>query len=183
VARRILRSHGGDLTLASPGGEGRGGAVFVLRLPVHDLSEGEEPAGGDGVEAEAGSGSFVVVHEDDPSVQRLIRRAARRLGFQPVMVDDRSLLVEIADKSRESVALAVLDSCSLADPDNDVARLREVNAALPILLISASESAAGVAETPWGVVEKLPKPFSLQALSEAMTRTSGGPQSPTAHTP
>jgi PAS domain S-box-containing protein len=172
VARRIMDSHGGSLRLASPGGGTEGGAVFRITLPVRDRSAAEDVAPAEFQAPSAGVGGYVVVHEDNPDAQRLIRRAATTVGLHPVVVGNSSLLVEMAEKSRGVLALAVLDSCSLATPENDVARLRQVVPDLPILLVSADETDAGAADTPWGRVEKLPKPFTLQAVSEAMRRAA-----------
>lgn len=173
VARRIISSNGGTLRLVSPGGGTEGGAVFRLTLPVHDRVAVADLVPPELQISSPSGGGYVVIHEDNADAQRLIRRAAATVGLHPMIVSNSSLLVDMAEKSRDILSLAVLDSCSLGAPENDVARLRRAVPNLPILLVSADETDAGGADTPWGRVEKLPKPFTLEAVSEAMRRATG----------
>lgn len=167
VARRIAVAHGGDLTLESPGGAGRG-ACFRLELPARAVVQPRPEAAGD-----AGPRRVVLVSEDDGDVRRLIENAANANGLNVMYPGDNADLVALAAKMSGVLAAAVIDSCDVDSDQGTVACLRQVSPGLPILLISATLTTRGKRITPWGEVDNLPKPFAVGELAEALHAAAG----------
>lgn len=165
----IIRAHEGTLVLADAGGKDGRGAHFRITLPAHETvpikaEPEEQPNPGEPL------GLYALICDDDEGVQRLVRRAAPQAGLYPAVLPAGVELEQLVERARNELGLVVIDSCQLELPNNRVAKVRSIAPEVPILLISAAEKEPGPADTPWGTVERLPKPFSIDQLAEAMRR-------------
>ena len=108
ICKGLVEAHGGRIRAESPG-PGHGTAV-VITMPVTDDVNGEVS----GISAgrlrelrEDGAPTRILVVEDDPLMQRLLRNALSDEGYEPVVTGDHTQIARILRK--EQPALAVLD--------------------------------------------------------------------------
>ncbi len=80
ITRRFCQMMGGDVAVESVSGEG---SVFSVRLPAVVASHPALPLDIAALDAPAtGSGSLILVVDDDPSVRDLVRRTLEKEGFR-----------------------------------------------------------------------------------------------------
>ncbi|GEM_PF-2809432 len=143
VSRKLAGMLGGSLEVESRFGEG---STFLLELPASILTE-DKPIGSptttSGARIESGSipgleGSRVLVAEDGPDNQRLIRFFLEREGVEVVIVENGYEALEEITNHPEGYDLIVMD---MQMPEMDgyeaTARLRERGCRLPILALTA----------------------------------------------
>jgi hypothetical protein len=86
-----------------------------------------------------------------------------------ISAGDPADLLALAATMKEVLAAAILDSCELESDNGAVACLRRVSPGLKIICISASMPTKGKFETPWGLVDSMPKPFEAEKLLELLS--------------
>lgn len=101
IARRIAREAGGDLEAENA--ENRG-ARFILRLPVADPDGSSDKAAGASEEAlpappTARSQLRVLVVDDEPHIQRALKRFLERQGHQVVLASDFPEAVKLIEEA------------------------------------------------------------------------------------
>ncbi len=168
VSKSIALAHRGDLQLERAGGGG-GGACFQLTLPVHATKSGRPE--GAGAVVPVGPEQVVLLSEDEDEVRRVITRDASRVGLTVMNACDTADLLALASQMKEVLAAAIIDSCEVDSEQGAVACLRRMIPDLPIILISGRLTHQGKTATPWGDVEKLPKPFDSDVLIKALRAT------------
>ena len=166
VSRSITLAHKGDLQLARAGGGGEG-ARFRLTLPAREAVPILPVAN----EVPACQKHVVLVSEDEASVRSLIARGASQIGLTVMNTGDTADLLALAAQMKEVLAAAIIDSCEVDSEHGAVASLRRISSGLPIILISARLTSRGQRETPWGMVESIPKPFEAETLIRALNAT------------
>jgi DNA-binding NtrC family response regulator len=121
----------------------------------------------------ASAPSRIAVVDDDPAMRDLLNTHLARLGH------------EVSTHARAASALAIADACDLVVsdlrmPDMDGIELcRAIDGRVPVILISAF----GTLETAIlamraGAADFVPKPFRIDALTEAIARTTWCRSSP-----
>lgn len=168
VSRSIALAHGGDLALERAGGGGAG-ACFQLTLPARATSTMARQSGAQ--EKAADLKRVVLLSEDETEVRHVITQDASRLGLTVVNVVDMPDMLALASQMKEVLVAAIIDSCEVDSEQGAVACLRRISPGLPIILISARLANQGRTATPWGEVEKIPKPFTSEAMVKALSAT------------
>lgn len=168
VSRSIVLAHRGDLLLARAGGDGQG-ACFQLTLPARIAINVKLAA----KENAVGPKRVILLSEDEAEVRRVIMRDAGELGLTVMNVEDTADMLALATQMKEVLAAAIIDSCEVDSEQGAVACLRRISPGLPIILISARLTSQGRTATPWGEVEKIPKPFASDALIKALSSMLG----------
>lgn len=164
VSRSIALAHRGDLSLERAGG-GEAGACFRLTLPAH-AARSMRPAE---QEKAVGLKRVVLLSEDEVEVRHVIARDASQIGLTVMNAMDMPDMLALASQMKEVLAAAIIDSCEMDSEQGAVACLRRISPDLPIILISARLASQGRTATPWGEVEKIPKPFAPEVLIKALS--------------
>ena len=159
----IVRGHAGAIRIDSR--EGFGTRVRVL-LPIEAPPAPVAPSAGD-------RGTILVV-DDDPGVQKMVRRALVHRGFQILAASNGMEGVSVFEEHRDAVRLILMD---MTMPRmGGVEALREIRArggTVPILLSTGYDVDA--MDTPVkefsGVLEK---PYDVQDLWTAVERALAG---------
>jgi PAS domain S-box-containing protein len=166
AAHSIAAAHSGELRLAEAGGQGRG-ACFELSLPSHQQLLPDQV--GAKTTDPTQTKRVVLVSEDETEVRRTITQELGKAGLTVISAGDPADLLALAATMKEVLAAAILDSCELESDNGAVACLRRVSPGLKIICISASMPTKGKFETPWGLVDSMPKPFEAEKLLELLS--------------
>ncbi len=154
-------------------GGGPGGARFSVYLPVHHTEPGDAPALARPREAPArwGGGGAILLVEDEDSVRAVAERALARAGYTVTAAADGDLGLE-AVEARLAAGEAMFDLVvsDVVMPSMDgpaMARaIRKLAPALPVLFMSGYAEEHLRHEIDIADMFFLPKPFSVQLLSD-----------------
>jgi len=111
------------------------------------------------------NGQRILVVDDEPPIQRILRRSLMVNGYEVVVAEDGKQAIEIA--SHQPLDLMLLDLCLPGDRDGlDVCRyVRSFIPKLPIIVLSArTEEKQKVLALDLGADDYLTKPFSHEEL-------------------
>ena len=169
AAYGIVRNHGGEITARSVPGEG---TCISIWFPAQEIARKEVTPRRAAVRTE---GATVLVVEDEEAVLEVFRMVLERMGYRVLTASTGREAVETADTLPERIDLAILD---ILLPDMDGRSVYpELIRARPDLkvIVTSGYSVEGPAQEilDAGAQAFLPKPFSLQALRETITRVLG----------
>ena len=169
AAYGIVRNHGGEITARSVPGEG---TCISIWFPAQEIARKEATPRRTAVGTE---GATVLVVEDEEAVLEVFRMVLERMGYRVLTASTGREAVETADTLPERIDLAILD---ILLPDMDGRSVYpELIRARPDLkvIVTSGYSVEGPAQEilDAGAQAFLPKPFSLQALRETITRVLG----------
>ena len=158
ITRRLVRTMGGEVTVASEAGKG---SVFTIRLPV----TGE----GDGATAPEEGTDCILVIDDDPTARELIAEQLTSEGFA---VATAAGGLEGLRRARELRPLAITLDVMMPDLDgwSVLAALRQDPqlAEIPVIMVTIlDEQRRGMA---LGVAGYLTKPIDRERLRNAVRR-------------
>jgi signal transduction histidine kinase len=161
------RQAGGDARISST--EGRGTTVTLLFREAGAASV-PEPVGGFIRPAPTLGSATVLLVDDDDAVRGVVRAGLEMRGFK--VLDANSGDAALAISALETPQIAVID---YAMPGMDGAQtaeqLRRLLPNLPIILASGHADTAAVERVLGGSAMVMRKPFDINALSDAVTRT------------
>ena len=179
ICRELAEMMGGGIEARSAPGEG---ATFFVTLQVHKVAEAA-PAHTPRVAEEAVAEDFdalrVLVAEDNPVNQLVIKTLLHQAGIDPVVVSNGELAVEAWDRGRWDVVLMdvqmpVMDGIEAAR----MIRARELRSGrprTPIVALTANAMAHQVAAyVAAGMDGYLGKPIDVRALFETLAALSSG---------
>ncbi|GLR48765.1 hybrid sensor histidine kinase/response regulator [Sphingomonas astaxanthinifaciens] len=162
----IVKQSGGFIFAASKVGEG---TSFVIYLPVHSEEKGASKAvAGPKPKAEElwGTGTVLLV-EDEPMVRTVAERALTRQGYTVLTADNGEEALEIINRG-ETIDLLISDVVMpVMDGPTMVREARKTRPELKILFMSGYAEEQLRRSIDIDNVAFLPKPFSVQELSEA----------------
>jgi len=169
ISAALVERMGGRLDVESQEGVG---SVFRFSLPLQAV-----PAGADALDPSSDDDAAVedlrvLVAEDNPVNQALIRRMLERLGHRPTIVANGELAVEAAldedwDVVLLDVHMPVMDGRTAAATIRDDPR----TAGVPMLALTASVMAEDVtASLEAGFDQVVAKPITLDGLDRALRR-------------
>jgi two-component system cell cycle sensor histidine kinase/response regulator CckA len=162
----IVKQSGGFIFASSKVGEG---TSFVIYLPVHHEEKGA-PVRPAKVEPKAeetwGTGTVLLV-EDEPMVRTVAERALTRRGYTVLTANNGEDALEIVNRG-EPIDLLISDVVMpVMDGPTMVREARKTRPELPILFMSGYAEEQLRKSIDIDNVAFLPKPFSVQELSEA----------------
>ncbi|PZQ55414.1 MAG: PAS domain-containing protein [Novosphingobium pentaromativorans] len=176
----IVKQSGGFIFAESEPGRG---TRFVVYLPVHHIAPGSvpDPVPAEEPEAEpsqwAGGGAILLVEDEDP-VRIVAERALTRQGYEVTCARDGEEGLELVEEGRRfdlvvsDVVMPTLDGPGMAR------EIRRIAPDLPVLFMSGYAEEQLRKEIGIANAWFMPKPFSVQQLSEkvgdVLARTAGG---------
>ncbi len=174
----IVQSHGGHFFLESEVGKGTK-AIIYLPAFFDVLSSTEEPEAGEDImphtQSVATKGSVLVV-DDEREVRRLLSLLLEDAGFRVYAAKDGEEALDLFERLQGGIDLVVTDVVMPRMGGVElVARLREKDPQLPIILVSGYSSSFSVSEL-GGVtgVVFLPKPITKDDLNRAVEQVLSG---------
>jgi PAS domain S-box-containing protein len=176
IARKIVEAHGGKIRVEAPGvGEG---AVFTFTLPTVPAESKAEPGISDAAELTLEApfrGARVLVVEDHPDTQALLRAVLSDEGYEVDIAADGPAAVEIFQTAPPDIVL--LDWMLPGMNGLLVCRTLRRWSKVPILLITSKTSQSDlVAALDAGADDYVTKPFQaaeLLARMRALLRRGG----------
>ncbi|MEM7232273.1 MAG: ATP-binding protein [Planctomycetota bacterium] len=190
ISRRIAEHLGGDLTVESREGEGSG-FHFWLTVDGHGttLLHDEESLRTQAIDQKPKTVELpdqldgrVLVAEDGPDNQRLIQFFLRKLGIEPLIVENGLLAVEefeAAATKGEPFDLVLMDmQMPVMDGYEATRQLRSRGYEIPILALTAHAMSGDRAKcVDAGCSDYLTKPLNKQLLLETLARSLPTPSS------
>jgi CheY-like chemotaxis protein len=166
----IMAKHDGSIAAESKPGEG---AIFTLRFPAANAADLPVEA----KRAASASGKArVLVMDDDAAVSRVLLRILQRLGYEAEGVGDGAaalLSYRAAMEAGHPYDLVIMD---LTIPggmggEEAIAKLKLLDPAAKAIVSSGYSNDPVISEyTAHGFGEALSKPYSVEEVSEALSR-------------
>ncbi|PLK24317.1 ATP-binding protein [Novosphingobium sp. TH158] len=167
----IVKQSGGFIFADSEQGRG---TRFTVYLPVH---HGEPAAAGDVAKAEPkaawGGGGRVLLVEDEDTVRAVAERALSRAGYTVTCASDGEEGLELVQQGGEfdlvvsDVVMPVMDGPAMAKA------IRKLHPGMPVLFMSGYAEEQLRKEIDLEGVHFLPKPFSVQQISDKVGTVLG----------
>lgn len=175
VARALVRSHGGSLTLINPP---QGGSTFEIDLggarpsdPDRDKAPATPPSSSQDAVVSS-PGARVLLVDDDDMVRLTGRALLEELGYEVVTARDGPEALSYYDKNIDAVDAVILDVVMPGMSGPECFRsLKSIDPTVRALLTSGfdkDESAADALNE--GIVDFLPKPYTIDKLASAIQR-------------
>jgi CheY-like chemotaxis protein len=169
------RGHGGSLEVVE---RSQPGALFRMRLPVA-VSTASSTRGAPAKAAPAGRRVLVV--EDEPPMQDLVRHALEMLGHRVEVAGDGQQAIDVLELRAGDFDLVLLDLLLPRRSGTEVFRVaKALRPDLPVVLSSGNvEEALLHADMKAGVAETLAKPWTVPQLQETVQRVlAAAPRAP-----
>jgi DNA-binding response OmpR family regulator len=121
----------------------------------------------------------VLVADDNPDILFLLRTNLDAAGFETITATDGELALRAIEEQRPDVLLLDL-MMPVLDGWGVLERLEEQGSDLPVIVVSASDSAANIQRaTELGATGYVTKPFNLRGLIDMIHGVLGrGPEGP-----
>lgn len=117
------------------------------------------------------SAQTILVGEDELEVRGYLQMALRCLGYGVALAQDGEEVLSILRASREDISAVLLDMTPNRDGTEILRQIREVDANLPVIIVSASSSTLDVVSAMKnGATDFLPKPVIHDDLRKAIAR-------------
>jgi signal transduction histidine kinase/ActR/RegA family two-component response regulator len=161
----VARAHGGTIEAADRPG---GGSVFRILLPAEEPAPAETPRQ---APASAAAARILVV-EDEPMLQDLLRRGLEAMGHRVRIAGDGDEAVAAVEDASEEYDLVVLDLILPKRSGTEVFQvIQDRRPGLPVLLSSGNvEEGLLDSDLMRGVAGVLPKPWRITDLDQAVSR-------------
>ena len=176
----ILEAHGGGLRIESELLQGTEVTVLFPRIeaPRPELTEvGRQAAAENSRPPDAGARDRVLVVDDEETVREVIGRLVIRMGFDPLFAEDGLDALNLLDTGGSWAAVVLDVAMPRLDGFATLAKLRNSQPDLPVVLISGySNEATSVSALNDPLTAFLQKPFSPSALDRAFTKLGREPR-------
>ena len=165
----IVKQHGGFIDLDSEVGRG---TTFVIYLPPAAAEDGAGDETAEEAEIPHGGGKLVLVVDDDKSILRGARMALISFGYRVISAENADAALELFDRHGDEITLVLSDVAMPGLSGLDLAReLRRRGSNAAVLFMSGYAPGDTVGAEPPEPFERLTKPFSLEELADAVSRT------------
>ena len=166
----FAKQSGGDIGVTSISGEG---TTFTLYLPRADPKSADMVRPDDPESAVDGTGTCVLVVEDNEHVGAFATQALRELGYDSVLASsgEKALAELNKDAGRFDIVFSDVVMPGMSGIDL-AAEIRRRHAGIPIVLTSGYSHI--LAQTGAHGFELLHKPYSVEQLSRVLRRVAGG---------
>lgn len=179
ISKRIVEAHGGQLWLQSPLPGREGGSRFAFNLPVMPTQDGptqprqEEPR--QSLSESTGEGERVLIVEDEPDFQALLRTIVAKEGFQVEVAPEGATALDVVQTMPPDVILLDwmlpgMDGISIC---RNIRRWTDA----PILMVTSKSGQQDLIEAlDAGADDYITKPFKapeLIARMHALIRRGG----------
>jgi len=168
MVHKIVQTHEAFLEVASEVGKG---TSFTVYFPPAEAGAAQKPAAA-AEEAPLGSGELVLVIDDEPYIRSLVETVLTGRGYRVKQVEDGATGVGWFAQHGAQVAVVVVD---LMMPGMDgatvVNAMRQIKPGQGFIVVSGLMQAEDVKRKIGGErLELLPKPFTVEALLNAVGR-------------
>jgi CheY-like chemotaxis protein len=159
---RIVRNHGGCITVKSEVGAG---TTFELYLPKAELQPSTSAAKLPEVSAlKRGHGELLLFIDDDQSVREMVAPALTEQGYYVLTAANGAEALALLEKQQRELRLVLTDiAMPVMDGFEVIEKLHARRPDLPVVLISGTFDVEKQPPPP-GVITVLTKPFQLEQL-------------------
>jgi CheY-like chemotaxis protein len=159
---RIVRNHGGFVSVKSKVGEG---TTFEIYLPRAEPTPVPAPTAAHAfVETSAGRGELILFVDDDRSVREMVAPALADEGYRVLSAANGAEALALLNQHDRDVRLVLTDvAMPVMDGMEMLTALRSRRPDLPVILMSGTLDTTK-SQTPAGVTSLLLKPFRLEQL-------------------
>jgi two-component system cell cycle sensor histidine kinase/response regulator CckA len=169
-AYAIVKQHGGKIRCESRPGAG---ATFDVELPA---TAGSTLRFAPSVLPEGAAAVTVLVIDDEPLLRRVVRAILEQDGYRVIEAADGLEGIYVFERHHATVGAVILDRSMPGMSGEDVhARLSEIDAAVPVILLSGLPSDTWKGRRPSVV---LSKPADAASLVDAVRRLAPSPSAP-----
>ncbi|HTM48242.1 MAG TPA: chemotaxis protein CheB [Bryobacteraceae bacterium] len=162
----IMRGHRGAIRITSAPGRG---SIFRVLLPA-SAARTEAPPEMGKKPGPKGSGLVLVV-DDEAHVRRLSKAALESHGYQVLTAPDGESSIGVVQERGHELKLVIVDLTmpGIGGPET-VARIKSINAGLPVILASGFDAARAMKDFGENdLAGFLQKPFTVEKLLEIVT--------------
>jgi len=172
VVYGIVQNHEGFIDVHSREGAG---SVLNIYLPVIESKNIEESSQTYTPDLAVGKGT-VLVAEDNPQVQAMVRRALEESGYTVLATKDGADAISVFEKRGKDIDLVILDMLMPHIGGRDCFyRLREIDSKVKILLMTGFTANGSIEDfLGEGAIGVITKPFELHTFTEAVHKAISG---------
>ena len=168
----IMRSHHGSLHVQS---EIDQGTTVRLDFPVFTGDSTPTPTVEATTIAPSHGRGLALIVEDEPLVRMMIERGLESAGFKTLAVGNGQEAIALFQKHRDEITVMLVDvTMPVLDGRETAAKLAELGARQPVLMMSGYDNASGPTDAPTNVRGFLKKPFRIKELIAAVDAALGG---------
>lgn len=162
TVQRIVKAHGGNVTLVSEVGHG---SAFEVWLPAAGDDASVDPPAAAAV-VPGGTNEVVLVVDDEDNIRQVARKALERAGYQVRQAANGAEAVQIFGQNPDAISVVVTDmSMPVMDGAEAIRLLKTIDPSVRIVASSGLESRGDTQQALGaGAVRFLPKPYTADAL-------------------
>jgi two-component system, cell cycle sensor histidine kinase and response regulator CckA len=161
----IVKNHGGFIDIHTKAGSGTQFQVYLPAVPTAEIEEARPKE----VVLPTGHGEWILVIDDEETVQELTKTTLESYGYHVVTAQNGLQGIARFRENREDIKLLITDrDMPHLDGAGVVRAIRELNPRIPVIIASGTkEGTEGIEET-GALLKSLEKPYGLDQLLVAV---------------